>query len=65
MLLVVNPEFTAITDALKTKIVAERFGVKVLGVVMNKVTKADFEMSRSEVEEILEAKVLVDPRRSS
>ncbi|MET1124598.1 MAG: septum site-determining protein MinD [Archaeoglobaceae archaeon] len=58
LLLVVNPEISSITDALKTKIVAERLGTKVLGVVVNRITTLGVEMAKSEIEAILETKVL-------
>lgn len=58
LLLIVNPEIASITDALKTKIVAERLGTKVLGAVINRVTAMAFEMPKSEIEKILETKIL-------
>ncbi|WP_456327527.1 cell division ATPase MinD [Archaeoglobus sp.] len=57
-LLVVNPEIASITDALKTKYVAERLGSKMLGIVVNRVTKLSVEIAKKEIEAILEGKVL-------
>ncbi|NHW88822.1 MAG: P-loop NTPase [Archaeoglobales archaeon] len=58
LLLVVNPEIASITDGLKTKIVAERLGTKTLGVVINRITGWGIDMAKSEIEAILEAKVI-------
>uniref|UniRef100_A0A7C3RCL2 Septum site-determining protein MinD n=1 Tax=Archaeoglobus fulgidus TaxID=2234 RepID=A0A7C3RCL2_ARCFL len=58
LLLVVNPEISSITDGLKTKIVAERLGTKILGVVINRITTLGIEMAKNEIEAILEAKVI-------
>lgn len=58
LLLVVNPEIASITDGLKTKIVAERLGTKTLGVVINRMTGWGIDMAKSEIEAILEAKVI-------
>ncbi len=57
-LLVVNPEIASITDALKTKYIAERLGAKMLGIVVNRVTKLSVEIAKKEIEAILEGKVL-------
>ena len=58
LLLVVNPEIASITDGLKTKIVAERLGTKILGVIVNRITTLGIEMARNEIEAILEARVI-------
>ncbi len=58
LILVVNPEIASITDGLKTKIVAERLGTKILGVVVNRITTLGIEMAKNEIEAILEAKVI-------
>jgi septum site-determining protein MinD len=71
LLLVTNPEISAMSDALKTKIVAKKLGSHVLGVVLNRAGYDKSDLSIREVEVILEAKVLAvipeDPevRRSS
>ncbi len=57
-ILVVNPEISSITDGLKTKYVAERLGTKLLGIVVNRVTKLGVEIAKKEIEAILEGKVL-------
>ena len=58
LLLVVNPEIASITDALKTKYIAERLGTKMLGIIVNRVTKLGVEIAKKEIEAILEGKVL-------
>lgn len=58
LLLVVNPEIASITDGLKTKIVAERLGTKILGIIVNRITTLGVEMARNEIEAILEARVV-------
>ncbi|WP_202319507.1 septum site-determining protein MinD [Archaeoglobus neptunius] len=58
LILVVNPEIASITDGLKTKIVAERLGTKVLGVVVNRITTLGIDMAKNEIEAILEARVI-------
>jgi septum site-determining protein MinD len=58
LLLVVNPEIASITDGLKTKVVAERLGTKLLGIVVNRISGLSAEMAKHEIEAILEGKVL-------
>ena len=71
LLLVVNPEISSMSDALKTKIVAKKLGAHILGVVLNRGGHDKTDLTIQEVEVILEAKVLSvipeDPeiRRSS
>ena len=56
-LLVTMPTSPAIADALKTKIVAQRLGSKVIGVVINFVMEEKGEISKSECSSILELPV--------
>lgn len=59
VILVVIPEVSSMSDALKTKIVAKKLGAHVLGVVINRAgydVKTD--LTSQEVEAILEVKVL-------
>ncbi len=72
VLLVVNPDITSMSDALKTRLVAEKFGCEIIWVVVNRSSdnpaKYD-ELSVEEVETILEHKVLAvipeDPKFKS
>jgi septum site-determining protein MinD len=59
VILVVIPEVSSMSDALKTKIVAKKLGTRILGVVINRAgydVKTD--LTSQEVESILEVKVL-------
>ena len=58
LLLVVNPDISSVTDALKTKIIAEKLKTQLLGVVVNRWTKSGFEMDRKEIEKIIGGEVL-------
>jgi septum site-determining protein MinD len=59
LILVVNPEISSITDALKTKMVAERLNTLPLGAVLNRVTSEKTDLTKEEIETILEVPVLV------
>ena len=54
LLLVVHPEITSITDALKAAKLAEQVGTKILGVVVNRVSGQKHEMTRREIASMLE-----------
>jgi len=56
-LLVTMPTSPAIADALKTKLVAQRLGSKVIGVVINFVMDEKGEISKQEISSILELPV--------
>ena len=58
IILVSNPEMPAITDALKTIKVADSMKKKVIGVIMTRVRKNNFELSPETVKEMLEIPVL-------
>jgi septum site-determining protein MinD len=58
LLLVVNPEIASITDGLKTKIVAERLGTKLLGIIVNRISTMGIDMAKNEIEAILEGRVI-------
>lgn len=60
MLLVVTPAFTVMPGAYKTKQVARKLGVSILGVVINRATRDENELSVKEVEGILEEKILAE-----
>lgn len=50
IIVITNPELPAVTDALKTIDIAEKFNKKIRGVVLNKVTGSDYELTAKEVE---------------
>ena len=58
LLLVVNPEISSMSDALKTKIVARKLGSNILGAVLNKIGERNTDLTIQEVETILECQVL-------
>lgn len=57
-ILIINPELTSITDALKTKLLTEIVGRKVKGVVINRAMGMKGELGASKIEELLEVGVL-------
>ncbi len=57
-LLIVNPEISSMSDALKTKMVTSRLGGHVLGAVLNRVGYEKTDLTRQEVESILEINVV-------
>lgn len=58
LIIVTNPEISAITDSLKTKLVAEKLGTLPLGAILNRVTSEKTELSKEEIEAILEVPVI-------
>ncbi len=71
VLLVVVPEISSLSDALKAKIVANKLGAHVVGAVLNRTTFQAGDLSAKEVGSILEVPILavvpedVEVRRSS
>lgn len=59
IIIVTNPEMPAVTDALKAKKVAEATGSHILGVVLNRTHGLQSELTTSEVEQMVEAPVIV------
>ena len=49
ILIVTNPEISAVTDALKASKLAEQLGTKVTGVIINRVTGKKHEMSETDI----------------
>ncbi len=58
VLIVTMPTVSSVSDALKMKILAERMGAKVIGVIMNRVEGRSGELSIEEVENTLDANVI-------
>ena len=58
LLLVVNPEISSMSDALKTKIVAKKLGSHILGVVLNRASRESTDLTAGDIEIMLEAKIL-------
>lgn len=59
VVLIVNPDIASISNALKTKIVAERLHVKPRGVVITRVSDRHIDLSEEEISSVLEVPVLV------
>ncbi len=58
LIIVTNPEITAVTDALKTVKLAQELGKKVRGVIVTRVSGNQHEMSIGNVKEMLDLPVL-------
>jgi len=58
LIIVTNPEITAVTDALKTVRLANELGKKVRGVIVTRVSGNTHEMSISNVKEMLDLPIL-------
>jgi septum site-determining protein MinD len=52
-ILIVIPEISSISDALKTKIIVDRLGIPIMGAVLNRVTLEENELTIREIENIL------------
>jgi septum site-determining protein MinD len=57
-ILVVNPEISSMSDALKMKVVAGKLGTHILGIVVNRATFDKTDLTVQEIETILETKVI-------
>lgn len=58
LILVTTPEITSLSDALKTKIVAEKLGIDILGVVVNRMRLDKAFLTTDEIEVILNLPVI-------
>ena len=58
LLLVVNPDISSLSDALKTKIIGEKLGCKVLGAVLNRAEFSNSEITVDEISVILDLPIL-------
>ncbi|MDI6883667.1 MAG: cell division ATPase MinD [Hadesarchaea archaeon] len=58
VILITTPNILSLSNALKTKIVAERLGVKPLGVIINRITGGDLDLPIDEIKSVLELPVL-------
>lgn len=58
MILVTTSEVTSITDTLKTKLVADKIGIDILGVVINREKSYDEFLSIDEINAILEVPII-------
>jgi len=60
VLLVATPDIVSVSDCMKTRIVAESLGSSPIGIVLNRVRKEEFELSRKEIEAITKLPVLTE-----
>jgi septum site-determining protein MinD len=60
VLLVATPDMTSISDAMKTRLVVEFLGLTPIGVVLNRVCKDEFELTRNEIQTIMNVPVLAE-----
>lgn len=58
VLIVTTPQVSSVSDALKMKILAEKMGAKIIGVILNMVEGKGRELSVEEIEAALEASVV-------
>ncbi|KUO41491.1 MAG: septum site-determining protein MinD [Hadesarchaea archaeon DG-33-1] len=58
MILVVTPDIASISDALKTKIIAENLGVKPIGIVVTRAEDKRVDLSKEEIASVLDLPVL-------
>ncbi len=58
VIIVTVPEVSSVSDALKMKILAEKMGAKIIGVILNMVQNNARELTLREVEDALEASVV-------
>ncbi|MFQ5816095.1 MAG: cell division ATPase MinD [Candidatus Hydrothermarchaeaceae archaeon] len=58
VIIVTVPEVSSVSDALKMKILAEKMGAKIVGVILNMVENNPRELNLREVEETLDANVI-------
>lgn len=58
LILVVNPEISSISDALKVIAIAKKFDTNILGAIINRTTMEDSELSSKAIETILEVPIL-------
>ncbi len=52
VLLVATPEMTSISDAMKTRLIAEFLGLTAIGVVLNRIRREEFELTRNEIKNV-------------
>jgi len=60
VLLVATPEMTSISDAMKARLIAEFLNLAPIGVVLNRVRREEFELTRGEIQTIMNVPVLAE-----
>ena len=59
-IIVTTPDLPSVTDALKSIKLAEQIGTKVIGVVINRIKNKSHELSREDIESMLEVPILAE-----
>ena len=60
VLLVTLPEISAVSGMMKTRLIADFFGLKPIGIVINRVLKEEFELTSLEIGHLLDLPVLAE-----
>ncbi len=60
VLLVATPEMTSISDAMKARLITEFLSLAPIGVVLNRVRREEFELTRGEIQTIMNVPVLAE-----
>jgi len=60
ILIITNPNLPSVSDALKTVKLAERLDKKIIGVVVNKVKRRQYELTKTEIEEMVGHPVIAE-----
>ena len=60
VLLVTTPETPSVLVALNMKIVAEKTGTKIIGIIVNRMKNENGELEKKEIEETIESNILVE-----
>lgn len=60
LLLVAIPEIASVSDAMKTRLVAEFMGLNPIGVVLNRTRREEFELTKDEIKDIMRLPVLAE-----
>jgi septum site-determining protein MinD len=59
-IIVTNPDLPSVTDALKVKKIAKETNVKIIGAVINRVRGSVFELTKEEIEELLDVPIIAE-----
>ncbi|MDH5443298.1 MAG: cell division ATPase MinD [Hadesarchaea archaeon] len=60
VLLVTLPEISAVSGMMKTRLIADFFGLKPIGIVINRILKEEFELTSLEIGHLLDLPVLAE-----
>jgi MinD-like ATPase involved in chromosome partitioning or flagellar assembly len=60
VLLVAVPEIATVSNVMKTRLIAEFLGLTPIGIVLNRVRREEFELTRDEIKHIMDLPVLAE-----